>query len=588
MADKTPRGRARRTLWWLTGLIVVLTAVLGVGIATQQAQWAPKLALDLEGGTQMVLAPEVAGDRQVTQEQLEQAVEIIRQRVDGSGVAEAEIATQGSSNVVVSLPGIPDAETRALIQASANMEFRPVITMGAFEAVPEDQRTEVEDFPEPTGEPQNGSDPNWVTPELAAEFEAYDCAAEMNNPEREDLPADEPVIACEPGDEESERPGVKYLLGPVEVQGTDIAGADFGLVNTATGVSTNQWAVNLTFNNEGAAAFREVTQRLTPFPENDPRKQFAIVLDGTVVSAPQSNAVITDGRAQISGNFTEQSAAALAEQLKYGALPISFTIESEQQISATLGEDQLRLGLIAGLIGLALVAAYSFFQYRVLGLVTMASLVVTGVITYLAIVLLGWSDNYRLSLAGIAGLIVAIGLTADSFIVYFERIKDELRGGRTLPEAVEYGWSRAKRTITASKAVNLLAAVVLYFVAVGNVRGFAFTLGLTAVADLAVVFMFTHPVMRLLAHTRFFGGGHRLSGLDPSLLGREPLYQGAGKVRQFRPDPQATAAKRSRRSAKEAERRQTIAERRRAAQLSGVGSRESGTSTPADPTEEQK
>ncbi|HEY4614363.1 MAG TPA: protein translocase subunit SecD, partial [Citricoccus sp.] len=523
MADKTPRGRARRTLWWLTGLIIALTAVLGAGIATQQAQWAPKLALDLEGGTQMVLAPEVAGDRQVTQEQLEQAVEIIRQRVDGSGVAEAEIATQGSSNVVVSLPGIPDAETRALIQASANMEFRPVITMGAFEAVPEDQRTKVEDFPEPTGEPENGSDPNWVTPELAAQFEAYDCAAEMNNPEREDLPADEPAIACEPGDEESGRPGVKYLLGPVEVQGTDIAGADFGLVSTATGVSTNQWAVNLTFNNEGAAAFREVTQRLTPFPENDPRKQFAIVLDGTVVSAPQSNAVITDGRAQITGNFTEQSAAALAEQLKYGALPISFTIESEQQISATLGEDQLRLGLIAGLIGLALVAAYSFFQYRVLGLVTMASLVVTGVITYLAIVLLGWSDNYRLSLAGIAGLIVAIGLTADSFIVYFERIKDELRAGHAVPVAVHEGWKRAQRTITASKAVNLLAAVVLYFVAVGNVRGFAFTLGLTAIADLIVVFMFTHPLMVLLAQTRFVGHGHRMSGLDPSLLGEQPL-----------------------------------------------------------------
>ncbi|MGD6980488.1 MULTISPECIES: protein translocase subunit SecD [Citricoccus] len=588
MADKTPRGRARRTLWWLTGLIVVLTAILGVGIATQQAQWAPKLALDLEGGTQMVLAPEVAGGQQVTQEQLDQAVEIIRQRVDGSGVAEAEIATQGGSNVVVSLPGVPEAETRALIQASANMEFRPVITMGPFEPVPADQRTPVKDFPEPSAEPQNGSDPNWVTPELAAEFEAYDCAAQMNNPDRKEFPADGPSIACQPGDEESGQPGVKYLLGPVEVKGTDIAGADFGLVNTATGVSTNQWAVNLSFNGEGADAFREVTQRLTPFQEGDPRKQFAIVLDGTVVSAPQSNAVITDGRAQITGNFTEQSAAALAEQLKYGALPISFTIESEQQISATLGEDQLRLGLIAGLIGLALVAAYSFFQYRVLGLVTIASLVVTGLLTYLAIVLLGWSDNYRLSLAGIAGLIVAIGLTADSFIVYFERIKDELRAGRSLPEAVEYGWSRAKRTITASKAVNLLAAVVLYFVAVGNVRGFAFTLGLTAIADLVVVFMFTHPVMQLLAHTRFFGGGHRMSGLDPSLLGREPLYQGAGKVRQFRPSPEATSSKKARKSAREADRRQTIAERRRAEQMSGVGSQAAGATTPADRTEEQK
>lgn len=565
MSDKTPRGRAKRTLWWLAGLIVALTAILGVGVATGQAQLAPKLALDLEGGTQMVLVPEATGGEQVSSEQLDQAVEIIRQRVDGSGVAEAEITTQGGSNVVVSLPGIPDEETRALIQASANMEFRPVITMGSFTATPEEERTPAEEFPEPTGEPANGSDANWITPELAAEFEAYDCPAVLGDPNREPLPQDEAAIVCDPNQ------GVKYIVGPVEVPGTDIADADYGLVNTATGVSTNQWAVNLTFNNDGSDAFREVTQRLTPFQEGDPRKQFAIVLDGSVVSAPQSQAVITDGRAQISGNFTEESAAALAEQLKYGALPISFTIESEQQISATLGADQLRLGLIAGLIGLALVAVYSFFQYRVLGLVTMASLVVAGVLTYLAIVLLGWSDNYRLSLAGIAGLIVAIGLTADSFIVYFERIKDELRAGRSLPEAVEYGWSRAKRTITASKAVNLLAAVVLYFVAVGNVRGFAFTLGLTAVADLVVVFMFTHPVMQMLAHTRFFGGGHKLSGLDTSLLGVEPLYKGAGQLRQFRPEARAERTRRNQKSSKEAAKRQTIAERRRDERMAAVG-----------------
>lgn len=587
MADKTPRGRAQRTLWWLAALTVALAAVLGVGVFTGQAQLAPKLALDLEGGTQMVLTPEATGGQQVSAEQLDQAVEIIRQRVDGSGVAEAEITTQGGSNVVVSLPGIPDEETRALIQASANMEFRPVITRGPFEAIPEEQRTPVEEFPEPAAEPENGSDPNWITPELAAEFEAYDCPAVLADPNREALPQDEAAIVCEPGDEQTGQPGVKYIVGPVEVPGTDIADADYGLVNTATGVSTNQWAVNLSFNGDGADKFREVTQRLTPFPEGDPRKQFAIVLDGQVVSAPNSNAVITDGRAQISGNFTEVSAAALAEQLKYGALPISFSIESEQQISATLGADQLRLGLIAGLIGLALVTLYSFFQYRVLGLVTMASLVVAGVLTYLAIVLLGWSDNYRLSLAGIAGLIVAIGLTADSFIVYFERIKDELRSGRPLPEAVEYGWARAKRTITASKAVNLLAAVVLYFVAVGNVRGFAFTLGLTAVADLIVVFMFTHPVMQMLAHTRFFGGGHKLSGLDPSLLGVEPLYQGAGRIREFKPAPTVARAKKNQKSSKEAARRQTIAERRREERMAAVGlSADPDNAT--DRTEEQK
>lgn len=577
MSDKTPRGRAKRTLWWLLALTLALTAALGVGVATGQTDGAPKLALDLEGGTQMVLAPQVAGGQQATEEQLGQAVEIIRQRVDGSGVSEAEIATQGGSNVVVSLPGIPDDRTRELIQASADMEFRSVLSIAGGEAVPEEERTALEDFPQPEGEPANGSDPAWITPELAAEFEATDCAAELANPQREIKPADQAVVACSPADESAARPMMKYLLGPVEVKGTEIADADYGMTQSPTGVSTNQWAVNLSFTNEGADKFRDVTTRLTPFAEGDPRKQFAVLLDGVVITAPQSNAVITDGRAQITGNFTELSAQGLAEQLSYGALPISFEIQSEQQISATLGADQLRMGLIAGLIGLILVAIYSFFQYRVLGLVTIASLVVAGVLTYLAIVLLGWTDNYRLSLAGIAGIIVAIGLTADSFIVYFERIKDELRSGQSLEAAVELGWARAKRTITASKAVNLLAAVVLYFVAVGNVRGFAFTLGLTAVADLIVIFMFTHPVMRLLAQTRFFGGGHRWSGLDPSLLGVEPLYKGAGQVRAFRPRAEVAgagdgsngtgngrSARRIAKSAKEAERRQTIAERRRA------------------------
>src|SRR5699024_394183 len=184
-----------------------------------------------------------------------------------------------------------------------------------------------------------------------------------------------------------------------------------------------------------------------------------------------------------------------------------------------------------GLIGLALVAIYQFFQYRALGLVTLTSIVIMGVLTYLAIVLLGWSDNYRLSLAGIAGIIVSIGLTADSFIVYFERIKDERRHGRPLESAVHYGWDRDQRTSTLSKLVNILASVVLFFVAGGNVRGFAFTLGLTAIADLIVVFLFTHPLMQLLARTRFFASGHPMSGMDPSLLGQKPLYQGAGRVR---------------------------------------------------------
>ncbi|MBM6621350.1 protein translocase subunit SecD [Micrococcaceae bacterium RIT802] len=555
MTKTGPIKHARRALLWLGVIIIALSAVLVSGVATNQASFAPKLALDLEGGTQIILSPKVQGGAAINQDQLEQAVKIIRQRVDGSGVSEAEITTQSGRNVVVSMPGVPDEKTRELIQASANMEFRPVIKAGSWDATPRAERTKAADLPQPTKKPANGSDTNWIDASLQKKFEAYDCTAELAKSDIESADPDKPTISCDPDQH------VKYILGPVAIPGTDIANATSGMQTSQQGFNTGKWVVNLEFNGDGTTKFREVTERLVKMEGS--QNQFAIVLDGKVLSAPTTNALIADGKAEISGNFTEESAKALAEKLKYGALPISFEIQSDQQISATLGSDQLRMGLIAGIIGLVLVALYSFFQYRLLGFVTMFSLVVAGILTYLAIVLLGWAQNYRLSLAGIAGIIVSIGLTADSFIVYFERIRDELRDGRSLPSAVETGWKRAKQTIIASKAVNLLAAVVLYIVAVGNVKGFAFTLGLTAIADLIVVFLFTHPTLQLLAKTRFFGEGHRLSGLDPSLLGAEALYKGAGRLREYRPTPDA--GKRNGGASKEAARRQTIAERRQAA-----------------------
>ena len=566
-----PAPAAKKTLLWLGVLFAALALLLGGGSMWSNATWTPKLALDLEGGTQMILAPQVqGGSSQISPEQLDQAVEIIRQRVDGSGVSEAEISTQSGSNVVVSLPGIPDAETRDLIQASAHMEFRPVIAGAAGQGAPAATPLPDDQVYTPTAEPTDNSDQNWVSPELYREYEALDCFDPATlEAAREPAPADQPIVACEPGT------GGKYILGPVEISGTDISTADFGMAQTGQGTSLNQWAVNIEFNGDGTDKFRTISERLTAL--TGAQNQFAIVLDGQIISAPTMNNVITDGKAQITGNFTQESAEALSEQLKYGALPISFEIQSEQQVSATLGADQLRMGIIAGLIGLLLVAVYSLFQYRALGLVTIASLVVAGILTYLAIALLGWSQNYRLSLAGVAGLIVAIGQTADSFIVYFERIRDELRDGRGLASAVDNGWKRAKRTVLASKAVNILAAVVLYFVAVGNVRGFAFTLGLTAVADLIVVFMFTHPTMVLLARTRFFGGGHKWSGLDTTRLGAVPLYRGAGRIRE--PGTAAVPA-RSKGAAKEAERRMTIAERRLAEKQETMAG--SGRSTEKD------
>ncbi|WP_304008967.1 protein translocase subunit SecD [Rothia mucilaginosa] len=530
MAKRSPLAAARGALLSMVLLMVVMVAGI-FGSTYSGGSWAPKLALDLSGGTQMILSPKVNGSSEgnVSQEQLNQAVEIIRQRVDGAGVSEAEVTTSFGSgnNVVVSVPGTISPETRQLIQASANMTFRPVLVAGEGAAVAQESRTADDKLPKPSANPTDGSDRNWITADLYKQYEAKDCTAARNE-DADSADPTKPMVACSADGKE------KYILGPVELSGSDISTASHSQETSGQGVTTGRWAVNIQFNDAAREKFQNITSRLNAIRaqnSSDARARFAILLDGKVLSAPVSQAVISDGKPQITGNFTEQQAKALADQLKYGALPISFTIQSEQQISATLGSEQLRVGLLTGLIGLLLVFVYSLFQYRLLGFVTIASLVVAGIISYEAIALLGWALNYRLSLAGVAGLIVAIGATADSFIVYFERIRDEIRAGRTIPSAVNHGWKRASRTILASKAVNLLAAVVLYVVSVGSVKGFAFTLGLTAIADLLVVYLFTHPALTLLANTRYFGEGHRHSGLSPESLGSTPLYRGAGRIR---------------------------------------------------------
>jgi preprotein translocase subunit SecD len=459
---------------------------------------------------------------------------------------------------VVSLPGKPDEETLNRVKSSARLDFRPVLIAGGptNEVVGADGRSTpapspAPDLPStPSTAPTNGSDLAWATPLLQAEFNAFDCSS-ADAQELSSAPTDQPLITCD------DQNAAKYLLGPVEVKGQNIKDATAGLVQSSQGVTTGQWAVNIVFDGTGTKQFSDVTTRLVALQGS--QNQFAIVLDGKVISAPTTQSAITDGRPQITGNFTQDSAKALADQLKFGALPFSFKVQSQDTISATLGTAQLLSGLIAGLIGLILVAIYTFFQYRVLGFVTIFSLVVAGVLTWLTISLMSWNYDYRLSLAGVAGLIVAIGFTADSFIIYFERIRDELRDGRSLESAVEAGWARARRTIYASKATNLLAAIVLYVLAAANVRGFAFTLGLTTVIDVIVVLLFTHPALQVLARTRFFSSGHPLSGLDPQALGA--VYRGAA---QFRAPVAAVSAGKAARSGKEAVRRQTIAERKAA------------------------
>ena len=556
----------------LLGLLLVTAALfginsLGVYVFTNEkgepaSSWAPELALDLQGGTQVILSAITADGQDPTQEQLDQAVAIIRQRVDAAGVAEANVATESGGRIVVEVPGVMDEETRARIEASAQMELRAVIhaDMGSHEFIGEDGEPTPYPSPDPTlnavptPDPTNGSDLAWITERLQAEFLAYNCADPSNNPGM--APASEPLITCDEF-------GIRYILGPAELDGSMIDDAVAG-----RDPRNNAWMVNLTFNEEGRVLFGEVSTRLYEYRVAglSPRDQFAFVLDGVVISAPRMQATILTGNPSISGSFDQQSAQLLADQLRYGALPLSFNVETTLSISATLGSQQLQIGLIAGLIGLLLVALYSLISYRALGVVIIASLIVMAVLTYILIAILAWRIGFRLSLAGVAGLIVAIGFCADSFIVYFERIRDEMRDGKGITVAVEDGWARAKRTIYISKSVNILAAVVLYVLADATVKGFAFTLGLTTLLDVLIFVVFTHPVMQILARTKFFGQGHPLSGMDPEALGA--VYRTRIEYREVTAGSEGKAAKAAR-SRREAERRQTIAERKRAQALAG-------------------
>lgn len=550
MAVKSTSKSARKSLTWLLIIILSLVGLLGFGsLNDEEASFTPKLALDLQGGTQVILSPLLLDGENVTPEQLDQAVSIIRQRVDASGVAEAQVTTQGDRNIVVSIPGVPDENTLKLIKASAKLEFRAVIQTSAGTATEGvGQGEEAPEGETPNPEPTDASDPSWVTPELQSAYDALDCASEFRQPGQVDDPT-QPLITCDVDG------FAKFILGPVEVEGANISDASNGTVQTSTGASTNTWAVNLDFDDEGTRAFGAVTQRL--FPLEAPRNQFAITLDGFVITAPATQAVITNGSAQITGSFDKDTSKVLADQLKYGSLPIGFEVESQENISATLGSDQLTNGLIAGLIGLILVVIYSAFQYRGLAIVTIGSLLVAGILVYLFIAVLSWRQGYRLSLAGVAGLIVAIGITVDSFIVYFERVRDEIRDGRNLEVAVENAWRRAVRTILASDAVSFTAAVTLFLLTVGNVRGFAFTLGLTTLVDLLVVLLFTHPLLQLLARTKFFSSGHPWSGFDSKAL-KASGYVGRG---QFRLGTNLASGK-AEKASKEAAKRQTIAERK--------------------------
>jgi len=485
-------SRPGRTLAIL-GLILVSM----VSLVFLQDSKSLQLGLDLRGGTSVTLQPRIAPGQEgsVTSEAIDQAVSIIRQRVDSLGVVESEVTAQGSGTnrqIVISVPGDTGRRVVDLVGQTAELRFRQVLASGSGV---------------PAAGDAGATPAAGVSAADNAKFAALDCTKPENLQGNGADDASAILVTCDRAG------GAKYILAPAEVLGRQISKASAGLDPQAG----SSWFVSLTFDNEGTSAFGALTARVTSLPE--PTNQVAIVLDGLVVSSPRINEAIPSGNAQITGSFTQLEAQDLANVLKYGALPLAFDRGEVQQVSPTLGADQLNAGVLAAGLGMLLVVIFTLLYYRALGLVTVGSLAVAAIMLYTLILLMGQWVGFTLTLAGIAGAITAIGVTADSFIVYFERVKDEMREGRSLRTAAETGWVRARRTILIADFVSLIAAVLLYVFSVGGVRGFAFTLGLTTLIDLIIIFLFTKPALVLVSRSKFFNSGHPLSGFSPKSLG---------------------------------------------------------------------
>lgn len=610
---------------------LIALAILIIGLLTW-ALWpgtdhSPKLGLDLRGGTQVILVPSsVKQGETITDAQLQQTVEIIRQRVNGLGVAEAEVTTQGSganAAIVVAVPGVSSDRIVELVGRTALLDFRPVYDLTAPMPTPLPTPTPSPTGPTPSPSPtgptpsptgptpsptasptgsQSGSATPTMVPSPSKTTKAKGTATPTPTPSPTVSPSPKPSPTVSPSPKPTPSPTVspspspspsptvapvppgtvyvpvqakdntpeyqaqlgavnctdpkntsggqpddptlwlgtcaqsgaaKYNLQPAFIRGTNVTGATASLPQNGTG----GWVVNLTFDSEGAKALFDASKTLSALPDcgmgSSPCNAFAIVLDGVVVSSPRFNEPIMGGKAQIEGNFTAQQAQDLANVLQYGALPVNLTVAEVTSISPTLGNDQLRAGIIAGLLGLLLVVIYLLLYYRMLGFIAVLSLIVAAILTYAAFVVLGRVLGFTLTLAGVAGAIVAIGITADSFIVYFERLRDEVRDGRSLRQAADTGWLRARRTILAADFVSLLAAVVLYWLSVGSVRGFAFTLGMTTIIDIIVAFWFTHPVVILFARLRWMQRGGRLTGVSThTLSGVAPKKSKPAKEKQ--------------------------------------------------------
>jgi preprotein translocase subunit SecD len=549
--------RPGRALAALVALIVImLLGVLGADLSSPghwHENFKVRLGLDLSGGTQVIMTATTPTGGIPSTAEMNEAISIILARVNGTGNSGALVQTQGRQDLTVSVPGKPSQQTDSLVSTTAYLNFRQTLLYQPYSgpaapsalATPSasakaDPVTNASSTPStsPSASPSPSAtspasssstalgDPSLVNKATLALFNKLTCRPGDSVKWKQqvgyatanayDNPAVQ-IVSCDPAT------GGKYALDQAAVQGNQISGA------TATESTNNEWVVNLTFKSAGASAFAKLTsdqynKYYAAGGDNPATSDYwldatAIVLDGNIASDDEIQGAIPGGNAQITGNLTQTTATQLQNQLKYGSLPLKLDVLSVDAVSAQLGRAQLDGSLIAAAIGLGLVVIYSFLYYRGLGLVSASSLIIAGGLVMLSVVLLSKYQSYTLELSGIAGLIVAIGITADSFVVFFERLRDEVREGKQLRPAVEAGWERALRTILVSDTVSFLAALLLYYFSIGEVKGFAYTLGLTTLIDIVVVFLFTKPMVTLLARTKFYGNGAPLSGLDPARLG---------------------------------------------------------------------
>lgn len=565
------RTTTRRAGYALAFFLLIVVIMYTLVFATGDRSARPKLGIDLQGGTRVTLVPQ---GENPTAEQLSQARQILENRVNGMGVSGAQVVTDGNT-LVITVPGENVSEAQAVGQTSqllfrtvaqpqdpdldslpdvlgemANrwVEHRVITKEEAEASISQiidtinssstEEDAEQVTAPEVTAEPlaeatnsiESAAQRQETTSMLREDRQSTDatiqmaaasllqCTSDYVDPLAGTDDASLPLVTCDPSS------GSEYILNPAPVlEGWDGEGEAPRLtgneIDTDQPISggynsdTGEMEVSFSFKRGGGA---ETWSTLTTEYLN---QQVAITLDSEVISAPRINEPTPVGSAtRITGDFTLEEAQELANNLRYGALPLSFAGENGEQggttttIPASLGASSLKAGLIAGLVGIVLIAAYVFFYYRLYGLISLFTLFCSGVVVYGSLVLLGRLLGYSLDLAGIAGLIIGMGATADSFVVMYERIKDEVRDGYTFRSATLRGWDRAKRTVVTGNMVTLIGSVVVYFLAIGEVRGFAFTLGMTTIFDLLVTFLITAPLM-LLASRRPFWAKPAASGM---------------------------------------------------------------------------